>query len=522
MLTESIVLPNRYLDSVFLMRVAKRLAGEPGIIQAAVVMATPKNLQVLADAGYAGVDTLGASVNDLVVSLQAETREGAHAVLDSMDDWLQRDPGPVGATMVRTLDQALNAQPASNLAVVSVPGEFAAGEARSALESGLNVFLFSDNVSIEDELSLKEMARGKGLIVMGPDCGTSIIGGAGIGFANVVRRGPIGVIGASGTGIQEVTTLVHRWGSGISHAIGIGGRDLSDAIGGISALQAIDALETDPATSVIVLLSKPPGKKTRSLIDERIAQCSKPVVTCYLGILEAQPAGNGSATYTRNLDAAASAAVKLAGGDTGADGVETQETVSTDSASVDSVSIERALLMPDQRYIRGVFAGGTLCYQAQQIIREAGLTVRSNEPLEKGMKLEDSRRSTGHALVDMGADEFTRGYPHPMVDSSQRAERIIAEANDRQVAVLLLDIILGYSASADPAGELAPAIRQAKRLAEQRGGHLTVAASICGSPGDPQGLETQTERLRDAGAIVFSTGLKAAQFATAVVSGRDA
>ena len=521
MLTESIVLPNKYFDSVFLMRVAKRLVGESGIIQAAVVMATPKNLQVLADAGYAGVDTLGASVNDLIVSLQAESLEGARAVLDSMDHWLQRDAGPVGATMVRTLEQAVNTQRGSNLAVVSVPGEFAAGEARRALESGLNVFLFSDNVSIEDELSLKEMARVKGLIVMGPDCGTSIIGGAGIGFANVVRRGPIGVIGASGTGIQEVTTLVHRWGSGISHAIGIGGRDLSDAIGGISALQAINALEADPATSVIVLLSKPPGKRTRSLIDGRIAECAKPVVTCYLGIPQGQTAGNGSATYTRNLDAAATAAVKLAGGDTGEDGAETAETVSTDSASVDSVSIERALLMPGQRYIRGVFAGGTLCYQAQQIIRDAGLTVRSNEPLEKGMELEDSRRSTGHALVDMGADEFTRGYPHPMVDSSQRAERIMAEANDRQVAVLLLDIILGYSASADPAGELAPAIRQAKRLAEQRGGHLTVVASICGSPGDPQGLEIQTQRLTDAGAIVFFTGFKAAQFATAVVSGLD-
>ena len=187
MLTESIVLPNKYFDSVFLMRVAKRLVGESGIIQAAVVMATPKNLQVLADAGYAGVDTLGASVNDLIVSLQAESLEGARAVLDSMDHWLQRDAGPVGATMVRTLEQAVNTQRGSNLAVVSVPGEFAAGEARRALESGLNVFLFSDNVSIEDELSLKEMAREKGLIVMGPDCGTSIIGGAGIGFANVVK-----------------------------------------------------------------------------------------------------------------------------------------------------------------------------------------------------------------------------------------------------------------------------------------------------------------------------------------------
>ena len=338
-LTESTVLPNRYLDSVFLMRVAKRLAGEPGIMQAAVVMGTPKNLQVLADAGYAGVDKLGASANDLIVSLQAGTLEQARAVLDSMDEWLQRDSGQTVTTMVRTLDQALNAQPGSNLAVVSVPGEFAAAEARRALQSGLNVFLFSDNVSIDDELSLKELAREKGLLVMGPDCGTSIIGGAGIGFANSVRRGPIGVIGASGTGTQEVTALVHRWGSGISHAIGIGGRDLSDAIGGISAIQAIDALEGDPATSVILLLSKPPGKMTRARIDERIADCSKPMVTCYLGMTEDPREADRSALATHDLDAAASAAVRLAGGNIDEGGVKR-----TDLVAANLVSRERASL----------------------------------------------------------------------------------------------------------------------------------------------------------------------------------
>ena len=233
MISKSTVLPNRYFDSVFLMKVAKGLAGELGISQAAVVMGTPRNIQVLAAAGYTGVDTLEAQPNDLVVSLKAETVEQARLVLDSVDVWLQRDAGSQRAGAVRTLDQALKVQSSSNLAVISVPGEYAAGEARRALQAGLNVFLFSDNVPIEEELRLKQLALEKGLIVMGPDCGTSIIGGAGIGFANVVRRGPIG---GSGTGIQEVTTLVHRWGSGISHAIGVGSRDLSDEIGGISAL----------------------------------------------------------------------------------------------------------------------------------------------------------------------------------------------------------------------------------------------------------------------------------------------
>ena len=507
MLTEFAVLPNRYFDSVFLMRVAKRLTGEPGISQAAVVMGTPKNLQVLADAGYSGIDALGASANDLVVSLQADSRERALAVLDSIDGWLQRDSGQASASAVRTLDQALDLQPGSSLAVISVPGEYAARQARQALERGLNVFLFSDNVTIDEELSLKRHAEDNGLLVMGPDCGTAIIGGAGIGFANVVRRGPVGVIGASGTGIQEVTTLVDRWGSGISHAIGTGSRDLSDAIGGISALQAIDALDADPATAVIVLVSKPPGSKTLSLISERIAVCTKPVVTCYLGVSE--DGLHGSVTVTHDLDSAAAAAVRLAGGTVVEDG----------TLDVSLVEKERAILGSRPRFVRGVFAGGTFCYQAQQVMREAGLEVLSNEPLQKDMQLPDSQRSSGHTLIDMGADEFTRGRPHPMIDSTLRAQRIVAEAQDPEVGVLLIDCILGYGASPDPAGELATAVRQARELAEQRGGHLTVAASVCGTAEDPQGLEGQSRLLEEAGALVFSSSFKAAKFATALVNG---
>lgn len=512
MIAESVVLPNRYFDSVFLMKVAKGLSGELGVSQAAVVMGTPKNLEVLASAGYTGVDTLGARPNDLVVSLKAETVEQARLAFDSLDGWLQRDGNSGRSLAPRTLNQAVKVQLGSNLALISVPGQYAAQEARRALQAGLNVFLFSDNVSVEDELALKQSALEKGLIVMGPDCGTSIIGGAGIGFANVVRRGPIGVIGGSGTGIQEVTSLVHRWGSGISHAIGVGSRDLSDDIGGISALQAIQALEADPATSVILVLSKPPGKQALAMLTDRIGRCSKPVVTCFFGMgLHNEPQdSNDVVKITYDLDAAALAAVALTGG---------TDQANNQAAGPDRTELikkERALLMPGQRFIRGVFAGGTLCYQAQQVMLDAGFSVLSNEPLEKGMQLADSRRSTGHTLLDLGADEFTQGHPHPMVDSSQRAERILAEADDPSVAVLLLDVILGYSAVADPAGDLAPAIRQAKKIAQLRGGHLIVAASICGTSDDPQGLDVQTRRLEDAGAIVFDTGFSAARFAIAV------
>ena len=512
MITESALLENRYFDSVFLMRVSKRLSEEPGIHYAAMVMGTPKNVQILADAGYDGIDALGASSNDLVVSIKADSTVAARQVIASLDQFLVRDTGKPTSQAVRTIDQALAQQPDSNLAVISVPGEFAAREARQALQNGLNVFLFSDHVSIEDELALKMMASEKGLLVMGPDCGTGIVGGIGLGFANAVRRGPIGVIGASGTGTQEVTSLSHRWGSGISHAIGVGGRDLSDDIGAISTLQAMNALDKDPNTAVILLVSKPPGTKTLALVNERISACCKPVVTCYLGSEKGSFSDTDNVTMTRNLDDATTAAIRLAGGMRVDEG---------NAVTPEMLQRERSKLKAKQKFVRGVFAGGTLCYQAQQVLRDAGLTVHSNEPLEKDKQLVDSSASVGHTLVDMGADEFTEGKPHPMVDSTQRVERILAEADDGEVAVILLDCILGYVASDDPGGEIAPAIAQAKRIAKQMGNELSVVVSVCGTEDDHQGMNQQIVTLEESGATVFKSGLQAAQHAVSLVSGRD-
>jgi succinyl-CoA synthetase alpha subunit len=512
MITESTLLENRYFDSVFLMRVSKRLSDQQGIQQAALVMGTPKNIQILAAAGYDGIDDLGASSNDLVVSLRADSAEQARQLIEDLEQYLVRDSGRPTPGSVRSLPQALNQQPTSNIALISVPGEFAAREARQALESGLNVFLFSDHVSIEDELSLKRLALENGLLLMGPDCGTSIVGGVGLGFANSVRRGSIGVIGASGTGTQEVTSLVHRWGSGISHAIGVGGRDLSDTIGAISTLQAMDALDKDPNTSVILLVSKPPGSATVAQVNKRIESSSKPVVTCYLGGRDGASPESPNVTATYNLDAAVTTAIRLAGG------IRVDE---ASSVSPESLQRERSKLHSSQKWVRGVFAGGTLCYQAQQVLRDAGLSVYSNEPLEKGMELWDSSVSIEHTLVDMGADEFTEGTPHPMVDSTQRIRRILAEANDPEVAVLLLDCVLGFVAAEDPAGEIAPAIVEAKRTAQQRGDNLSVVVSVCGTELDYQGLGAQVSALEEAGAIVFTSAFQAAGFAVRLVTGKD-
>jgi succinyl-CoA synthetase alpha subunit len=477
-----------------------------GVAQAAAVMGTPRNIQILADAGFQDVETLGAAPNDLVISLQVKKPEDAKSVFDSIEELLQPVAIENSATVYRSLDQALNAQPTSNIAIISVPGEYAAREARAALDRGLNVFIFSDNVPIDDELELKRTAQEKGLLVMGPDCGTSIIDGKGIGFANVVRRGPIGVVGASGTGIQEVTTLVHNMGSGISHALGIGSRDLSDKIGGISALQAIDALEDDPETSVIVIISKPPAETTLSKVRERIGRCSKPVVTCFLGASKSPEQDRENVVETSNLDAAVHAALGFLEG-----GLSIEPDDPDDEAAI--VETERNRYADSQRYVRGVFAGGTFCLQSQQVFFESEVPVHSNAPLQKELSLPDVNRGVQHSMVDMGADEFTVGRPHPMIDSTSRAERILSEAQDSEVAVLLLDFILGYGSSDDPVGELIPAISEAQNTVKGRGGHLTIVASVCGTIDDPQGLDSQKNMLKNAGVLVRSTNYSASRLA---------
>lgn len=512
MVTGYVIRKNEYHDSVFLMRVAKRLSQQKGILQAAALMGTEKNKVLLEEIEVRGPEITEATPSDLIVAVKADNQEALTSVLEDIDRWLTIDVGSASRLDIRTLDEAVAMERHSNLAVVSVPGSYAAREARKALEHGLNVFLFSDNVPVESEISLKEYARERGLIVMGPDCGTAIIGGIGIGFANAVRRGHIGVIGASGTGIQEFTSLVHRAGSGISQAIGIGSRDLSDAVGGISFLTALDALDSDSQTEVITILSKPPGKTTLSNLLPRILKCHKPMVFCFLGLgQESLPADLRHGT-ARTLDDAAATAIQRVTGHA----LPGFDAKSSDLQKL--VKQEQVNRNPEQRYLRGIFAGGTFCFQAQQILQDGGIVVHSNTPLHGNLKLADPMRSEEHTLVDMGADDFTIGKPHPMIDPRLRFDRILAEGQDPHVAILLLDFVLGFNASPDPAGDLVPAIQEAKGKAKRRGGSLSVVASICGTEGDPQNFPRQVKVLEEAGVAVFPSSAQAAQFCALLVS----
>ena len=501
-----VIRKNQYFDSVFLMGVSKRISDQPGVQQNAVLMGSESNKKLLADIGVQDAKIDAAQPNDLIIAVVSTTTKAAHDVLAELDVYLQGGVQAAATSNPHSLEDGLVQRKNASLAVISVPGEYAAREARKALEAGLNVFLFSDHVSVEDELSLKGTAAEKNLLVMGPDCGTSLIGGVGLGFANAVRRGPIGAIGSAGTGLQEFTTQVHNAGSGISHAFGTGGRDLSDQIGGLTTFAALEALEVDETTRVIAVISKPPGEKTLARLTKRFEDCGKPVVGCFLGARAEAGKGKSNLHRASTLDEAAHLAVKLAGGEPPILGA------AFTAQELDLVKRERASWSSEQKFVRGLFAGGTFCYQSQQIFREASLLAYSNAPLDPANKVKEGVPIKAHKLIDMGADEYTIGRPHPMIDGTLRRQRILAEAQDPQTAVLLLDFILGYNASMDPVGDLLDAILEARLSVKKRGGILTVVASICGTEGDRQDVHQQTRMLKEAGVLVFPSNATAAFF----------
>lgn len=509
------LIPNLYRDSVSLMQISAQLCTLAGVRQASAVMATDNNLSLLVEAGLLP-EKPAAQPNDLLVVIEGD--DGAlQSALEAAESALNQ-AGPAGGqagerrrTPPRSLEMGLAQMPDANLALISTPGEYAAAEALKALRLGLHVMLFSDNVSLEDEIRLKNYARQHGLIVMGPDCGTAILNGIPLAFANVVRRGDIGVVGASGTGLQQLTCLVDRRGAGISQAIGTGGRDLHARVGGISMLHGLDLLAADPHTRVIVLLSKPPAPQVAERILEQASRAGKPVVVNFLGAARDEGERPG-VTAARTLDEAASMAVALANGSQ-----PRPESPQLDSPLQAAVEAAARQLEPAQQYLRGLYSGGTFCYEATLLLSEALDQVYSNTPIDPPMRLENVWESRAHTLLDLGDEVFTRGRPHPMIDHRLRNERILKEAADPQVAVILLDVVLGYGSHPDPAGEMVPAIEEARRLATRAGRQLTFAGFVCGTPGDPQSLPRQEQVLRQAGVILAESNAQAVRLAAAIV-----
>jgi len=483
-----LVRADTYRDSVDLMRVAALLERLPSVSRAALMMATPANRELLSGAGLLDATAAAAGPNDLVVSVAARDKAAAERALAEASHLLDEQTAVATSTREkappRSLAEAAAELTQANLAIISTPGPYATAEALKALKRGLHVFIFSDNVPVADEVELKRLAVKKNLLVMGPDCGTAILDGVPLGFANVVRRGRIGLVGASGTGLQEVSCLIDRLGEGLSQVIGVGGHDLDDRVGCLMMRAGIERLADDPGTRVIVLVSKPPAPAVAGKILDVARKSGKPVVVNFLG---GDPGVTRQAglVVRATLEEAARDAVALARG---------KRPGATGTAAAPRAKARR--FAKGQHLIHGLYSGGTLGQEAALIL--TGLGAK-------------------HAVVDLGDDEFTVGRPHPMIDFRLRNERIVAAAREPATAVILLDVVLGYGAHPDPAAALAPAIAQARKIASRSKRGLVIVASVCGTAADPQNLERQEAALRAAGVHLAPSNAGAARLAAAVV-----
>lgn len=473
-----------YRDSVALMALASGLERTDGVEQVGAVMATPANLDILGRSGMCPPD-VAAAPDDLLVVVRAVDAEVAQAALRAAEDGLQGSEElgaqPAGRAAPGTIREALAQAPNATLVAISTPGTYAPIVAEQALRAGRHVFCFSDNVSIDDERRLKTLAVETGLLLMGPDCGTAMLDGVPLGFANVVRPGPIGIVSASGTGAQEVACLLHHAGTGVSQIVGVGGRDLTAAVGGLMTHHSIDLVAADPATDVVVVVSKPPDPDVAEALLAHLARLDKPTVACLLGMDDV----DAPVRVRGTLEAGARAAAELVGHGLAAS--------SPDGAALLSA---QSRLRPGG-IVRGLFAGGTLASEAKHVLRSLDAPA---------------------TITDLGDDQYTAGRPHPMIDPTLRAQEVAATGEQTDVAVVLLDVVLGHGSNADPAGPIAEAVRTARGAAAREGYDLPVVASVCGTELDPQGLAGQRQALLDAGVALAPSAAAAARAAAALLA----
>jgi succinyl-CoA synthetase alpha subunit len=501
------IYPNMYRDSVALMRLSAEAAELPGIDAVSAIMATEANIQLLAEAGLLE-GSPNAGPEDLLLVIRGGDEAAISAGADYIESALAKVPatagedGDGGPALPHTIEAALATRPGANLALVSCPGEYAGAEARKALKLGLDVMLFSDNVALEDEVALKILGDEMGRLVMGPDCGTAIINGVPLGFANVVRRGTIGLVAASGTGLQQVSCLIDQLGAGISQAIGVGGRDLKSEVGGRAMTRGLKMLADDPGTEVIVLISKPPDADVAARLSDLAGGCGKPVIINFLGV------DGGAAT----LEEAAHLAVAAAEG-------EEADFAKLPRHPLDSEALDKArtALGAGQRSIRALYSGGTFAYETMLILEPLLGTICSTSPLSSDGLLVDPWQSRGHTVIDLGDDIFTRGRPHPMIDHRLRGERILQEAAEAETAVILLDLVLGYGSHDNPVVDLAAFIAAARDIADTAGRWLHFVGFVCGTDDDPQNAARQATALQEAGVLLCPSNAQAARLAADIV-----
>lgn len=505
------IIKNRYIDSVSLMALSTQANQIDEINQVIIAMATDMNKEVMANVGLVNDLVNDAQTSDLIITMTVDELANEEDILTRVEELLDnKGPTTTESTSTRvyhTIKDASHDDEEANLALISVNGHYAPREAHKALDAGLNVMMFSDNVSVEDEKELKDKALEKGLLMMGPDCGTAIINNIGLGFANKVRKGEIGIVGASGTGSQEVSVRIHEFGGGISQMIGTGGRDLSTDIGGKMMLAGMDMLAEDEQTKVIVLISKPPAKDVKDKMINRAKEIKKPVVVWFVGEMEQKQEGK---VYFEDMSKnAALKALELSGINLSNENLH--------PLNYPLIEEVKGKLSTNQRFIRGLFTGGTLASEAYYIAKESYEDVYTNTTNDVVHQLKSLTTSQDHSFIDFGADEYTDGKPHPMIDPSTRLERFKQEAKDPEVAVIVLDFVIGYGAHENPVGFMAEEITKAKKEAEKNGRHLEVIGYVLGTDEDTQNLSEQVRILEETGATYASSMQNAALLAREMV-----
>lgn len=516
MVSKWLIKENSYYDSVTLMIITKEIEARDDVENAVVVMGTDLNKDLLNNVGLLSDEVKKTTANDLIIAVKMKDESKFEEIVAKVEELLNKKKSDAGEDYTPpTLDSAIKYMPDSNMVVISLPGAYAAAEAKKALENDKHVMLFSDNVTIEQEKELKELAVSKGLLMMGPDCGTAMINQVPLCFCNKVKKGNIGVVGASGTGTQEIMVQIDRMGGGCSQVIGTGGRDLKKEIGGLMMTLGIQALASDPNTEVIVLVSKPPALEIAEKVLQTLKECGKKAVVDFIGGDDELIRKYGFAA-ANSLEDAAYKAVALAKGEEVADAPLFSES----EDKIDKLAAgEREKLASNQKYLRGLYSGGTLCDETLKLFTKEFGGIYSNIPLTPEYKLEDNKKSCKHTALDLGDDEFTVGRPHPMIDSYMRQQMIVKEAEDPDMAVLIMDVVLGYGSNEDPAGSLADHIKLAKKKFADRGQYLCVVAYVCGTKADPQSYDEQVRKLEDAGAVLMPSNAQAIRFAMKVVRG---
>ena len=498
------------MDSLASLSMMTVLMDQEGIQNAYAGMASKTTKNIIAELGLMTAEIEQAREEDLVISARAQSREVFDRALEEIDKIDDQFQGTKFQTF-NTIDSAVATVPEANICSISVPGEYACEVTKHALNQGLHCVVFSANVPLEKEREMKELAKQKGLLCMGPDCGVANINGAAFVLSSINNRGPFGIVGASGCGIQHVAAMLHEMGSGVTQTIGTGGKDLTQVVGGISFLMGIDALENNPDTKYIILISRKPDEKVLDKIIQRIKGCKKPVIACLMGADEDKVRTSG-AIWAENLDMCGVEALKI---------IKKEYTFESE-ALLDQWAEEAVRGMcPEQKYVRGVFAGGTYCDEAMKTMQEVIGGIHSNCPLRPELMLENSYVSVGNTVIDSGEEEFTLGKPHPALDPNVRLPLIEKEGDDPQTAVILLDLILCPPEHIDPAGVTIKAIKAATDKACARGGKIAVVASVLGTDADFQNANLQREELCNAGVYVCKTNRQAAKLAAKIVKLRN-